>query len=132
MTAPPPNQPPTAAFTHTEDVPRRCSVNGIDLDRRRRHHRVVRVELRVTARRGHRRDAEPHLRRGRHLHGDPHGDRQRGRHQGTTPQVRSRVAANQPPTAAFTHTRANLAMSVERVGLDRPGRHHRLVRVELG
>ena len=71
-----PNQAPTAAFTPQRDRPRPVGQRD-RLERPGRHHRVVRVGLRVTARRRAGRHGDPHVRRGGHLHGHPHGDRQR-------------------------------------------------------
>ena len=70
------NQAPTAAFTSNVEQ-RRATFNASGLHRSRRHDRALRLGLRRRHDR-HRRDPGARVRRARHLHRDPDGDRQRG------------------------------------------------------
>ena len=95
----------------------------------RRLDRVLRLGLRRRHLR-HRRDARTHLRRHRRLHRGADGDRQPGRHEHV---VRSVSTSPQPaPNAAFTSSVNGSSVSVNGSGVQRPRRHGRVLRLELG
>ncbi len=76
-----PNMPPAASFTATPTsgtVPLQRRLRRHGLDRRRREHRRVRVDLR-RRQRGHRFGAVAHLHRRRDVHSHPDRDRRRRR-----------------------------------------------------
>ena len=134
VTAPPANQAPTAAFTHTENL-RVVSVNGSDVHGRRRHHRLVLVELgrRLGQHHGCVGHGQPHLRDGGFLHRDPHGDGRRRRHRHRDRSGHDVRPAAEPGTDRGLHPHREQPRGVgQRLHLHGHRRHHRVVLVELG
>ena len=123
-----PNQPPTAAFTST------CTGLTVPFDGSGSSDPDGTIASYAwdfgdggTAHRSH---AEPHLRRGRHLHGHADGDRQRRRDRHVTTRYRDgRRTSRRRRRSRSTHRPARGV--VRRVRLDRRRRHHRVVRLGL-
>ncbi len=131
-TDPPPNQAPTAAFTHTEDF-RTVSVNGSGSTDADGTIASYSWNFGDGSPQRVRRHGQPHLRGGRRLHGHPHGDRRRRRHRHRDRHGHGDGPAAEPGADGGVHPHGGLPHRVgQRVGLHRRRRHHRVVLVELG
>ena len=77
----------------------------------------------------HRRHGDPHLRGGRHLHGDPDGDR---RSAGAPTASQPVTVGRQPGADGSLHPTADTSrLAVDAARFDRPRRNHRVLRVGL-
>ena len=104
------------------------------LDRHRRHHHRIQLELRRQHRRRHRRHHEPHLRRGRHLHRHPDRHRRRRRHRHRHPHGHRQYgsAGQREAHRGDRHPDHHRAHGEPlRCRLDRHRRHDRRLQLEL-